>query len=533
MNTKIHADVERIKLALMDYKREVKKIRSMDRPVCSDNPFVISFAGRFKTGKSSLINALLGAEILPTRASTATSVVTRIFRGNATQAWFVEKGHKQQITLETAKDIILNYRAKDTDHPGEVIIELPISWLSRDVELRDTPGMDDSAQNGNLEKIALNALNDTDLCICVFDASAMISAKERERTRRIHSRMAGNVVYAVNCTNRLNSIKQLQEVDDLCRKFFGSLQQEPDAVDGTGKYYLMCSAPQMIDLDGFDAWLKKITSGQSAKKRLDIRQSSLKGLWREKASEMNVSLLEQKELLQGYYKTLETRQASIRADLRTKADEIHSEKEARLWSKIPPILAVLNDVGTLEARLKSCTTSEGWENRYSTASKNAANSMFQDNWKKAKGNTNESFFWEIGGQFINDTFSVLSFPGRTTIAVSATTGERVGGAAIGTGIGMIFGPIGALIGGVVGHAIGAADTTEENSVPNTVTYVKREVIPALRSAFENTVREKLKKQRNTARNNANNASTGLEPLLSDIKDLITQLDNFSRSLNLF
>lgn len=532
MNTEIYADMKRIKAALLCYQQETERIRRMNRSISTDSPFVISFVGRFKTGKSSLLNALLGAEILPTRASTATSVITRIFRGNATQAWFVENGHRQQITLETAQNIILNYRVKDVDHPGEVIIELPISWLSRDVELRDTPGMDDSAQNGYLDKIVLNALDDTDLCICVFDASAMISAKERERTRKIHSRMAGNVVYAVNCTNRLNSIKQLQEVDDLCSKFYGTLQQDTNAMDGMGKYYLMCSAPKMIDLDGFDVWLREIVAGQSAGKRLSIRKSSWKGLWREKASQINVSILQQEKLLRGYYETLGTQQAGIRVDLRAKADEILAEKEARLRNVVPQILDVLNDVGTLETRLKRCTTSEGWQNCYSTASRDVAKEMFLDNWKKARRDTGESFFREIDDQFINDAFSVLTFPGHATIAVPATKEERVSGTVIGTGIGMLFGPIGALVGGALGHAVGASDTMEEYSIPNTVAYIKRDVIPALRSAFENTVREKLKEQRNTEMNRVNSASTGLESLLLDVKCLITELNYFSMGLNL-
>ena len=91
MNTEIYVDVERIKSALLEHKRELEKIRSLDRPISLEDPFVISFVGRFKTGKSSLLNALLGADILPTKATTATSVVTRIFKGNTAQAWFVER----------------------------------------------------------------------------------------------------------------------------------------------------------------------------------------------------------------------------------------------------------------------------------------------------------------------------------------------------------------------------------------------------------------------------------------------------------
>lgn len=522
--------VSQIKSDLVSYQQEVKRTRELDKPVSFENPFVISFVGRFKTGKSSLLNALLGADILPTKATTATSVVTRIFRGQTAKAWFHEKGNKQAITLETAKDLILNYRANDPENPGEIIMELPIPWLSYDVELRDTPGMDDSAQNGLLEKIAMNALKDTDLCICVFDASAMISAKERERTRNIHERMAGNVIYAVNCTNRLNSMKQLQEVENICRTFFGSLKSDSRAVSGMGKFYLMCSAPKMVDLDGFDAWLKLVVSDKVGKTRSAIRKTSAKGQLRMKAAEINAIVSQQKVLLQSCLEDIQHQQREKRDQVYKSSERIHTVKENRIYKNLPRVSSTLCDLSGLKGRLDSCTTTENWQNCYSSSSKNVSLAFFQDNFKNAKNNQNDSFFREISGQFINETFSVITFPGTATIAVAATTGERAGGAAIGAGIGWLFGPVGAIVGGIVGQAIGGADTTKDNSVPNTMQFVEREVVPVLRSAFEQTVREKLKTERASLRKKANFASTGLEQLLADMNNLKRSMDAFLKEL---
>lgn len=516
--------VNQIKLEVAEYQQKLEKLRKLDRPILPEDPFVISFVGRFKTGKSSLLNALLGEEILPTKATTATSIVTRIFRGEKTQAWFREKGQKKPVTLEKAKDIILNYHASDPESPGEIILELPLPWLRHDVELRDTPGMDDSAQNGLLERIAMNALNDTDLCVCVFDASAMISAKERERTRSIHERMGGSVLYAVNCTNRLNSMKQLEEVDGICRQFFGSLKKE-NTLPGAENYYLMCSAPKMIDLDGFDGWIRQISCVAGRNGRKAIRKATAKAQLRMKAAEINETLSQQLALLLNYRDELEYQQNSIRAEEYRQAEKKHTAKENRMRNALPGVWATLCTLEGLEPRLKSCTTAEGWENRYSSTSKNAVNSFLQDNWKRAK---TRGSFSEIGGQFINETLSVITFPGKSTTSVSATTGERVGGAAIGAGIGSIFGPVGAVIGGFVGHAIGAADTTRDNTVENTMTFVNREVLPALRRTLEDTLRNKLKKDRSEARKRANHASTGLESILADINNLKKSVDSLRK-----
>ena len=95
-----------------------------------------------------------------------------------------------------------------------------MEWLKGNIELRDTPGMDDSTQNGLLEKISLNALVDTDLCVLVYDACQFFSAKEREITMKAQEQLGGNIVFAVNRTNLLHSVEDLNQVEKTAKTVF-------------------------------------------------------------------------------------------------------------------------------------------------------------------------------------------------------------------------------------------------------------------------------------------------------------------------
>jgi hypothetical protein len=56
------------------------------RAKLAEHAFNLVVAGEFKRGKSSVINALLGAELLPTGVVPLTSVVTRVHYGEAPSA---------------------------------------------------------------------------------------------------------------------------------------------------------------------------------------------------------------------------------------------------------------------------------------------------------------------------------------------------------------------------------------------------------------------------------------------------------------
>ncbi len=508
------------------YEHELDTINSLKRPVSKNEPLVVSFVGKFKTGKSSLINAILGMDLLPTRATTATAVVTRIFKGKEFKAWVSENGDRHLVTPEYAQNVILNYQVKDLRHPAEVIFEIPVPWLREDIELRDTPGMDDSSQGGMLETVALNALKDTDLCVCVYDAGAMISGAEKERTWKIHKRMGGNVVYAVNCTNRLNSIERVNEVDKLCRSFFGSMDSPLVSVPGLGKYYMMCSAPKMIELDGFDDWLKNLFSAKSIMDRQKIRDTTASAQIMDKRIEISGSAKSEIESLQNLRRKLCNIQKDVKKTKIKKAKEKGEKRSAKIRGIAAEAEKMLINIDDLRSEIAPFASGEDWKDKYSSKTKNTVRQYFEKNFADIRKRWN-SYFMAGDESFVHNVTEAANFPGSHVASVPATSGEKWGWAGAGAGIGALLGgPVGAAIGGAIGRAIGGGDTTTDDSVDNTILFVRTNIIPQLAVAFKSLVNKAAERARKKIVSDAEKEAAGYEGYITEVDHLLADLKKF-------
>ena len=104
----------------------------------------LAVLGQMKRGKSSFINALLGAEVLPTGVLPVTAIITEIRYGPAPDAVIVySTGNlREQVGLSTLADYIT-----EAGNPGNrkqvasVEIAYPSSFLQSGIILIDTPGI--------------------------------------------------------------------------------------------------------------------------------------------------------------------------------------------------------------------------------------------------------------------------------------------------------------------------------------------------------------------------------------------------------
>jgi GTPase Era involved in 16S rRNA processing len=99
--------------------------------------------GRFKSGKSSLLNALLGRNVLPIDVLPATAVITRVASGTQDSATVVnENGHETRIEM----DVLRRY-VTEKENPNNVKrvarVDVKVAGLDRLAGLRlvDTPGV--------------------------------------------------------------------------------------------------------------------------------------------------------------------------------------------------------------------------------------------------------------------------------------------------------------------------------------------------------------------------------------------------------
>ena len=113
------------------------------RDKIENNVFNLVVLGQFKRGKTSLINALLGAEILPTAIVPLTSIATILKYGELLNIKvYFNDGRVIDIEPATLSQYVTEKgNPKNEKEVQEVVIAYPSTYLKDGVRLIDTPGV--------------------------------------------------------------------------------------------------------------------------------------------------------------------------------------------------------------------------------------------------------------------------------------------------------------------------------------------------------------------------------------------------------
>jgi ribosome biogenesis GTPase A len=119
-----------------------EKLLSLEKKLAS-NELHLAVLGQMKRGKSSFINALLGAEVLPTGVLPVTAAITEIKYGPAPCAAILHTtGQREEVGMSTLADYIT-----EAGNPGNkrqvasVEIAYPSPFLESGMVIIDTPGI--------------------------------------------------------------------------------------------------------------------------------------------------------------------------------------------------------------------------------------------------------------------------------------------------------------------------------------------------------------------------------------------------------
>jgi GTP-binding protein EngB required for normal cell division len=151
-----------------------------------DDSFEVALFGRVSSGKSSLLNALLGTDVLPVGVNPITAVPTKLRYGASLKAAVsYGDGRSALVSIEELSRLVT-----EQGNPGNLanivraIVEVPSPRLQRGILLVDTPGLGSLAKRGATETLAY--LPSADLALLLVDAGTTLSEEDLGTLRLLY-----------------------------------------------------------------------------------------------------------------------------------------------------------------------------------------------------------------------------------------------------------------------------------------------------------------------------------------------------------
>lgn len=159
-------------------EEDILKIENLKTKI-ENRELVISVIGQFKRGKTSFINGVLEAAVLPVGIIPVTSVATKIQYGEELAQVFYKTGESQTVPL----DQLVGYIAEQQNPNNQkgvsfVNLFLPDEFLKAGITLVDTPGVGSIHQSNTDEAYAF--MKDSDAIIFMLSVDCPINEIERE-----------------------------------------------------------------------------------------------------------------------------------------------------------------------------------------------------------------------------------------------------------------------------------------------------------------------------------------------------------------
>jgi len=180
------------------------------REKVSNNVFNLVILGQFKRGKTTLINALLGAEILPTGVVPLTSIPTIIQYGEALRIKVLfEDGRVKEIRHENIHLYVTEKgNPRNEKAVKEVIITYPSEYLKDGVRLIDTPGVGSVYQHNT--DVAYAYLPHSDAAIFMLSVDQPVSQSETEFLKDVRE-YADRIFFLLN---KIDYVRDRGDLDD-------------------------------------------------------------------------------------------------------------------------------------------------------------------------------------------------------------------------------------------------------------------------------------------------------------------------------
>ena len=174
--------------------------------------FNLVVVGQFKRGKTSVINALLGAEILPVAVVPLTSIATIMTFGEALRLKvYFNDGRVSEIRPENLAEYVTEKgNPKNIKDVSEVIITYPSHYLKNGVRLIDTPGVGSIYQHNT--DVAYRYLPKSDAALFLLSVDQPMGRAELDFLKDVKE-YSNKIFFLLNKADYLNEKDLTESID--------------------------------------------------------------------------------------------------------------------------------------------------------------------------------------------------------------------------------------------------------------------------------------------------------------------------------
>ncbi|MBP9092065.1 dynamin family protein [bacterium] len=267
---------------------------NMFRQKVEGSTFNLAVVGEFKRGKSTLVNALLGDNLLPMAVIPLTSIATTIAYGSEIK---VKVKFQNNQSSEVTKEELVNY-VTESGNPNNsklvsnVEIEHPSAILKDGVRLIDTPGIGSAFQHNTTT--TYDYLPEIDAAIFLFSADQPASHLELAFLKDVHQ-FAPKTFLVQNKIDHLSTEELAQSLNFLKQTINGQSKEELVIYPISAKLALNRRLKNIAETtdDGFDLLEHEILNFLSVGKAQALIASSALRLSKEITSLRQLLQLEQ------------------------------------------------------------------------------------------------------------------------------------------------------------------------------------------------------------------------------------------------
>ena len=216
-------------------------LRSIVRKVESHR-FEIAVFGRVSSGKSSLINRLLGTNLLPVGTTPITAVPTHVLSGHQSGLRIHLADQVQELPLERLPEFATEQKnPSNSKRVVRIEVSIPSDRLPAEVAFVDTPGIASLATSGT--RLSYAYLPESDLGLVLIDGNSSVGREDLELLRALRVVGIPSIVLVSKC-----DLLSDEDVARVCGYTKDSLAEH------------LGFAPDVVPVSSADSWSERVNS---------------------------------------------------------------------------------------------------------------------------------------------------------------------------------------------------------------------------------------------------------------------------------